>query len=164
MEYFTKYASFKLIDAEDKDCEAILKLIYGIAKYEKMTDQVTATVESLHDSLFVKKRAKVVLAYENSKLIGYMLYFFNYSTFTGGANIYLEDLFIYEEYRHKGYGKEMLRVLAQIALDNDAKRIDWVCLDWNKPSLDFYKSIGAEKLDCWVLHRLNEEGIKRLAE
>lgn len=164
MEYFTKYASFKLIDAEDKDCEAILELIYGIAKYEKMTDQVTATVESLHDSLFVKKRAKVVLAYENSKLIGYMLYFFNYSTFTGGANIYLEDLFIYEEYRHKGYGKEMLRVLAQIALDNDAKRIDWVCLDWNKPSLDFYKSIGAEKLDCWVLHRLNEEGIKRLAE
>lgn len=164
MEYFTKYASFKLIEAEDKDCEAILELIYGIAKYEKMTDQVTATVESLHDSLFVKKRAKVVLAYENSKLIGYMLYFFNYSTFTGGANIYLEDLFIYEEYRHKGYGKEMLRVLAQIALDNDAKRIDWVCLDWNKPSLDFYKSIGAEKLDCWVLHRLNEESIKRLAE
>ena len=164
MEYFTKYASFKLIEAEDKDCEAILELIYGIAKYEKMTDQVTATVESLHDSLFVKKRAKVVLAYENSKLIGYMLYFFNYSTFTGGANIYLEDLFIYEEYRHKGYGKEMLRVLAQIALDNNAKRIDWVCLDWNKPSLDFYKSIGAEKLDCWVLHRLNEESIKRLAE
>lgn len=164
MEYFTKYASFKLIEAEDKDCEAIFELIYGIAKYEKMTDQVTATVESLHDSLFVKKRAKVVLAYENSKLIGYMLYFFNYSTFTGGANIYLEDLFIYEEYRHKGYGKEMLRVLAQIALDNDAKRIDWVCLDWNKPSLDFYKSIGAEKLDCWVLHRLNEESIKRLAE
>ena len=164
MEYFTKYASFKLIEAEDKDCEAILELIYGIAKYEKMTDQVTATVESLHDSLFVKKRAKVVLAYENSKLIGYMLYFFNYSTFTGGANIYLEDLFIYEEYRHKGYGKEMLRVLAQIALDNDAKRIDWVCLDWNIPSLDFYKSIGAEKLDCWVLHRLNEESIKRLAE
>ena len=164
MEYLTKYASFKLIEAEDKDCEAILELIYGIAKYEKMTDQVTATVESLHDSLFVKKRAKVVLAYENSKLIGYMLYFFNYSTFTGGTNIYLEDLFIYEEYRHKGYGKEMLRVLAQIALDNDAKRIDWVCLDWNKPSLDFYKSIGAEKLDCWVLHRLNEEGIKRLAE
>ena len=164
MEYLTKYASFKLIEAEDKDCEAILELIYGIAKYEKMTDQVTATVESLHDSLFVKKRAKVVLAYENSKLIGYMLYFFNYSTFTGGANIYLEDLFIYEEYRHKGYGKEMLRVLAQIALDNNAKRIDWVCLDWNKPSLDFYKSIGAEKLDCWVLHRLNEESIKRLAE
>ena len=164
MEYITKYENFKLIEATKSDCQVILDLIYGIAKYEKMTDQVTATVESLHDSLFVKKRAKVVLAYENSKLIGYMLYFFNYSTFTGGANIYLEDLFIYEEYRHKGYGKEMLRVLAQIALDNDAKRIDWVCLDWNKSSLDFYKSIGAQKLDCWVLHRLNEENIKKLAE
>ena len=95
MEYITKYENFKLIEATKSDCQVILDLIYGIAKYEKMTDQVTATVESLHDSLFVKKRAKVVLAYENSKLIGYMLYFFNYSTFTGGTNIYLEDLFIY---------------------------------------------------------------------
>ena len=164
MEYITKYENFKLIEATKSDCQVILDLIYGIAEYEKMTDQVTATVESLYDSLFVKQRAKVILAYENDKAIGYMLYFFNYSTFTGGANIYLEDLFIYEEYRHKGYGKEMLRVLAQIALENKAQRIDWVCLDWNKPSLDFYKSINAEKLDCWVLHRLNEENIKKLAE
>ena len=164
MEYITKYEKLKLIEAKESDCQAILDLIYGIARYEKMTDQVTATVESLYDSLFVKQRAKVILAYENDALIGYMLYFFNYSTFTGGANIYLEDLFIYEEYRHKGYGKEMLRILAQIALENNAKRIDWVCLDWNKPSLDFYKSINAEKLDCWVLHRLNEENIKKLAE
>ena len=164
MEYITKYEKLKLIEAKESDCQAILDLIYGIARYEKMTEQVTATVESLYDSLFVKQRAKVILAYENDKAIGYMLYFFNYSTFTGGANIYLEDLFIYEEYRHKGYGKEMLRVLAQIALENKAQRIDWVCLDWNKPSLDFYKSINAEKLDCWVLHRLNEENIKKLAE
>lgn len=164
MEYITKLEKLKLIEAKESDCQAILDLIYGIARYEKMTDQVTATIESLYDSLFVKQRAKVILAYENDALIGYMLYFFNYSTFTGGANIYLEDLFIYEEYRHKGYGKEMLRVLAQIALENKAQRIDWVCLDWNKPSLDFYKSINAEKLDCWVLHRLNEENIKKLAE
>ena len=164
MEYITKYEKLKLIEAKESDCQAILDLIYGIARYEKMTDQVTATVESLYDSLFVKQRAKVILAYENDALIGYMLYFFNYSTFTGGANIYLEDLFIYEEYRHKGYGKEMLRVLAQIALENKAQRIDWVCLDWNKPSLEYSKKIGAEKLDCWVLHRLNEENIKKLAE
>jgi GNAT superfamily N-acetyltransferase len=164
MEYINKYEKLKLIEAKESDCQAILDLIYGIARYEKMTDQVTATVESLYDSLFVKQRAKVILAYENDALIGYMLYFFNYSTFTGGANIYLEDLFIYEEYRHKGYGKEMLRILAQIALENNAKRIDWVCLDWNEPSLEFYKKIAAEKLDCWVLHRLNEENIKKLAE
>ena len=143
MEYFTKYASFKLIEAEDKDCEAILELIYGIAKYEKMTDQVTATVESLHDSLFVKKRAKVVLAYENSKLIGYMLYFFNYSTFTGGANIYLEDLFIYEEYRHKGYGKALFLDLVKEAKENSLGRMEWTCLNWNEPSIKFYKSFSA---------------------
>ena len=93
-----------------------------------------------------------------------MLYFFNYSTFTGGANIYLEDLFIYKEYRHKGYGKEMLRILANIALENNAKRIDWVCLNWNKPSLEFYQSLGANKLDCWILHRLEEENIKKIAK
>ena len=164
MEYFTNYEKLRLIEAEESDCQIILDLIHGIAKYEKMTDQVTATVDSLYDSLFVKQRAKVILAYEENIAVGYMLYFFNYSTFTGGANIYLEDLFIYEEYRHKGYGKEMLRILAQIALKNNAKRIDWVCLDWNEPSLEFYKKIGAEKLDCWVLHRLNEENIKKLAE
>ena len=95
MEYFTNYEKLRLIEAEESDCQIILDLIHGIAKYEKMTDQVTATVESLYDSLFVKQRAKVILAYENDALIGYMLYFFNYSTFTGGANIYLEDLFIY---------------------------------------------------------------------
>lgn len=164
MEFLYKNNNFILREAKESDCSVILDLIYGIAKYEKMTDQVTASVESLHDSLFVKERAKVILAYEDDKAIGYMLYFFNYSTFTGGANIYLEDLFIYEEYRHKGYGKQMLKLLAKIALKNNAKRIDWVCLDWNKPSLDFYKSINAEKLDCWVLHRLNEENIKKLVE
>lgn len=164
MEYTTKYENLKLIEAKEEHIQDILDLIYAIAEYERMTDQVTATYESLYDSLFIKERAKVVLAYEEDKVIGYMLYFFNYSTFTGGANIYLEDLFIYKEYRHKGYGKEMLRILANIALENNAKRIDWVCLNWNKPSLEFYQSLGANKLDCWILHRLEEENIKKLAK
>lgn len=164
MEYTTRINNFKLIPAKPNDCETILNLIKGIAEYEKMTNEVTATVESLYDSLFIQERAKVILAYENDKVIGYMLYFFNYSTFTGSANIYLEDLFIYKEYRHKGYGREMLRILAEIAIKNNAKRIDWVCLDWNKPSLEFYKSIGAKSLDCWVLHRIEEESIKKLTE
>ena len=164
MEYITKFERLKLIDAKEDNCKDILDLILAIAKYEKMLDQVTATIESIHQSIFIDKRCNVILAYEDDILIGYMLYFYNYSTFTGGANLYLEDLFIYEEYRHKGYGKEMLKILAKIALSNNCKRIDWVCLDWNKPSLEFYKTLGADALDCWVLHRLEIDAIKMLAE
>lgn len=163
MEYKTNIKEFKLVDATENDCELILELIKGIAKYEKMENEVIATKESLFNSLFVDKRAHIILAYENSNLIGYMLYFYNFSTFTGGANLYLEDLFLYEEYRNKGYGKIMLSVLAQIALKENASRIDWVCLDWNEPSLEFYKKIGAKSLDMWVLHRLEKEAIKKLA-
>ena len=164
MEYNTGMIGFKLIDATPNDCGKILELIKGIAKYEKMEDEVIATKESLYDSLFVKNAAKVILAYEGDLLIGYMLYFYNFSTFTGCRNIYLEDLFLYEEYRHKGYGGIMLKILSQIAVSEGVKRIDWVCLDWNKPSLEFYKKIDAKALDFWVLHRLDEEAIKKLAE
>ncbi len=164
MEYNTGIKGFKLIDAMPNDCEKILELIEGIAKYEKMEDEVIATKESLYDSLFVKNAAKVILAYENDLLIGYMLYFYNFSTFTGCRNIYLEDLFLYEEYRHKGYGSIMLKTLSQIAVLKGVKRIDWVCLDWNSNSLEFYKKINAKALGFWVLHRLDEEAIKKLAE
>lgn len=164
MEYNTGIDDFKLKDANPNDCENILKLIKAIAKYEKMEDSVTATKETLYDSLFVKNSAKVILAYYRDNLIGYMLYFFNFSTFTGTRNIYLEDLFLFEEYRHKGYGSIMLKILANIAVASDVKRIDWICLNWNKPSLDFYKSINAKALDYWILHRLDETAIKELAK
>lgn len=164
MNYITNIDNFTLVDATKEDCKDILDLIYAIARYEKMEDQVTATVESLEESIFEKKRAHIILAKESNKVIGYMLYFYNYSTFTGGANIYLEDLFLYEEYRHKGYGSVMLKTLAKIAIEENCQRIDWVCLDWNEPSLKFYNKIGADKLDCWKLHRLEKDAIKKLLE
>lgn len=163
MEYKTGKTGFRLVDACEQDCDTILDLIKGIAKYEKMEDKVIATKDGLRKSLFIDKRAYVVLAYENNKAIGFMLYFYNYSTFTGCANLYLEDLFLYEEYRHKGYGSIMLKILAQIAIKNNAQRIDWVCLDWNEPSLVFYNKIGAKALNEWVLHRLELDEIKKLA-
>lgn len=164
MEYNTGINNFKLIDAQKDDCKKILELIKEIAKYEKMENDVIATEESLYDSLFIKNSAKVILAYENDILIGYMLYFYNFSTFTGCRNIYLEDLFLLKEYRNMGYGSIMLKQLAKIAVEENVKRIDWVCLNWNEPSLNFYKKINAEALDMWVLHRLNEKEIKELAE
>lgn len=150
-------------DAQIEDSQAILDLIKAIAKYEKMESQVTATKESIEESIFIKQHARVILVEYTGKIIGYMLYFFNYSTFTGGANLYLEDLFLLEEYRHLGIGKALFRILAQIALEQKAKRIDWVCLNWNEPSLKFYKRINAKAISEWVLHRLEGEDIAKLA-
>lgn len=163
MKYETSIDKLELVDATVSDIDSILYLIKEIAKYEKMEEDVIATKESLYDSLFVKKRAFVILAKYDKKIVGYMLYFFNYSTFIGNANLYLEDLFILEEYRHLGIGKALFKTLAGIAVKENCKRIDWVCLNWNKPSLDFYKSIGAKALDFWVVHRLEEEAIKKLS-
>ena len=163
MRYECDLKDIEFVDCEEKDIEALLNLIYKIAEYEKMTDQVIATKESLYESIIVKDRARVILVKKENNIIGYMLYFFNYSTFIGDANLYLEYLFILEEYRHNGIGKRLFKLLANIAVENNCKRIDWVCLDWNKPSLDFYKSINAQALDFWVLHRLEGKDIITLA-
>lgn len=164
MKYKVDIEGLEVEDARPEECGTILNLIKEIALYEKMLDQVTATEESLYESIFVQQRAHVVLIRYQQKEIGYMLYFFNYSTFTGGANLYLEDLFILKEYRHFGIGKQMFQILAQIALTNNCQRIDWVCLDWNETGLKFYQSIGAELLDFWVVHRLEKDNIKRVAD
>ena len=163
MRYETKIKKLEIFDATEEYVEDILNLIKEIAKYEKMEDEVIATKESLIESIFVKKRAQVILAKYEEKIIGYMLYFYNYSTFTGNANLYLEDLFILKEYRKMGIGKTLFHILAKKAVKENCKRIDWVCLNWNQPSLDFYKSIGAKRLDEWVVHRLEEKEIKKLA-
>lgn len=155
---------FSLDYAKYTDCEEILNLIKEIAEYEKMTEYVTATKETLYDSIFVKKRAKVIMARLNGKVIGYLLYFYNFSTFTGTSNIYIEDIYLKNEYRNSGYGKIMLKVLAKIAIEENAQRIDWVCLNWNEPSLAFYKKNGAKRLDEWVLHRLEYNDIKALVK
>ena len=155
---------FTLDYAKETDCEEILTLIKEIAEYEKMTELVTATKETLHDSIFVKKRANVIMARLNGNVIGYLLYFYNFSTFTGTSNIYIEDIYLKKGYRNSGYGKIMLKVLAKIAIEENAQRIDWVCLNWNEPSLAFYKKNGAKRLDEWILHRLEYDDINVLAK
>lgn len=164
MKYDTEIKDLELVDAEPKDVPDLLDLIYEIASYEQLTSEVTATKESLQESLFERKRAYVVLARLRNKTIGYMLYFFNYSTFTGSENLYLEDIFILKEYRHLGIGKALFKVLASIALQHNCKRIDWVCLNWNEPSLKFYQSLHAVRHDEWIVHRLTEEDIQRIAK
>ncbi len=149
--------------AEEKDCGIILEFIRGLAEYERMSDQVVATEELLREWIFEKKKAEVIFVCEDDREVGFALFFHNFSTFLGRAGIYLEDLFVLPEYRGKGYGKAMLRKLAEITLERGCGRLEWACLDWNKPSIDFYLSLSAEPMSEWTTYRLAEDTLRRLA-
>ena len=140
--------------ATEKDVALILNFIKGIAEYEKMSDEVVADENLLREWIFEKKRAEVIFAMENGKEVGFALFFHNFSTFLGRAGIYLEDIFVEPEYRGRGHGKALIRRLAQIAVERGCGRLEWCCLDWNKPSIDFYLSFGARPMDEWTTYRL----------
>ena len=148
--------------ALEKDLDLIIYFINKIAEYEKMSDDVVLDKETLRDYLFNKKIAKCKFIMEDNKEVGFALYFYNFSTFKGRAGLYLEDIFILEEYRHKGYGKKLFLELVKEAKENNLGRMEWTCLNWNKPSIKFYKSLGAISLDEWKTDRLDELQIKEL--
>ena len=149
--------------ANEKDAGLILEFIRELAKYENMLDEVVATEELLREWIFEKKKAEVIFALEDGKEVGFALFFHNFSTFLGRAGIYLEDLFVKPEYRGKGCGKGLLKKLAQIAVERGCGRLEWWCLDWNKPSIDFYLSLGAEPMDEWTTYRIAGETLDKLA-
>lgn len=148
--------------ATEKDVPIILDFIRQMAVYEKMLDKVKATEESLKESIFDNNRAEALLIKVNGEFVGYIMYFFNFSTFVGREGIFLEDIYINPEYRGMGIGKKVFRLLASIAKENNYERIEWTCLDWNEPSLKFYKSMGAKTMNEWIIHRLDKEAIDEL--
>ena len=150
--------------ATKKDADTILYFIKELAKYENMLDEVVATPELLQEWIFDKQKAEVIFAVVDNKEIGFALFFHNFSTFLGRSGIYLEDLFVLPEYRGKGYGKALLKHLAQIAVERKCGRLEWWCLDWNRPSIDFYLSLGAEPMSDWTTYRLTGETLKNLAQ
>ena len=150
--------------AEEKDCGIILEFIRGLAEYERMSDQVVATEELLREWIFEKKKAEVLIACEGEKPAGFALFFHNFSTFLGRAGIYLEDLFVFPEYRGRGYGRALLKRLAQITVERGCGRLEWACLDWNKPSIDFYLSLGAVPMEDWTVYRLTGDTLNAMAE
>lgn len=150
--------------AKESDCKLILQFIKDLASYEKMLDEVIATEELLHEWIFEKKKAEVIFACENEKEIGFALFFHNFSTFLGKAGIYLEDLYVIPEYRGKGYGKAILKKLAQIAVDRGCGRLEWWCLDWNRPSIDFYLSLNAKPMKDWTVYHLAGKTLEDLAK
>lgn len=158
----SKIKGLKIRHALEEDIPVILDFIKQIAIYENILDQVVATEESLKKSIFEDNRAKVLLMEFNDETIGYITYFFNFSTFLGRAGIYVEDIYINKKYRGMGIGKQAFNTLVHIAKENECERIEWTCLEWNEPSLNFYKSIGAKKNTEWILHRLDKQGIDKI--
>ena len=147
-----------------EDTALILRFIRELAAYEQLEDQVVADEETLRRWIFEKKGAQVVFALADDTEVGFALYFHNFSTFLGRSGVYLEDLFVLPEYRGRGYGKALLCRLAAIAKEEGCGRLEWWCLDWNKPSIDFYKSMGAEPMEDWTVYRVAGETLDKLAE
>lgn len=162
--YQTKIEDFKIRYATEEDVALILKFIKDLAEYEEMLDEVVATEEVLRESLFGKRQAEVIIGEYNGEPAAFALYFHNFSTFLGKANLYLEDLFVKPELRGKGFGKAMLACLGKIAIERDCGRLDWWCLDWNQSSIDFYKQMGAKPMDDWTVYRVDEDNLFKLAD
>lgn len=146
--------------AKREDSQAILDFIKGIAEYEKMSDEVEGSVRDIERTIFDEHQAEVIIGEEDGVPVGFALYFYNYSTFKARRGLYLEDLFVFPQMRGKGYGKALLLELVKISGDKGCGRMEWCCLDWNTPSIEFYKSLGAVPMDIWTTYRLNEQQIK----
>lgn len=149
--------------ADRKDTPLILNFIKELAAYEKMDDEVVADEKTLEEWIFDRQRAEVIFALVDGKEIGFALFFHNFSTFLGRAGIYLEDLFVLSAYRGKGYGKALLKKLAAIAVERRCGRLEWACLDWNTPSIDFYLSLGARPMSDWTVYRVDGSTLHDLA-
>jgi len=156
-------ATLTFRSATEQDTGLILQFIRALAEYEKMLDLVVADEAVLEEQLFRKKNAEVIFAMEDGKEIGFALFFHNFSTFLGRAGLYLEDLYVCPEHRGKGYGKAILKKLAAIAVERGCGRMEWWCLDWNQPSIDFYRSLGAEPMSDWTVYRLTGKTLEDLA-
>lgn len=150
--------------AEENEAVKILELIKRLAEYEKCLHEVVADEATIYQSIFVEKSAEVVFAEEEDKIVGFALFFHNFSTFVGRKGLYIEDLFIIPEKRGMGYGKALLKYLAKLAVERNCGRMEWICLDWNQPALNVYRSIGAIPMDEWTIQRLDEKKLKEFAE
>ncbi len=150
--------------AERKDVGLILRFIRELADYEKLLHEVVATEEILTEWIFEKQKAEVIFAVVEGKEVGFALFFHNFSTFLGRSGVYLEDLYVSPEFRGNGYGKALLTQLAKIAVERGCGRLEWWCIDWNKPSIDFYLSLGAIPMDEWTVYRITGDTLTNMAK
>jgi GNAT superfamily N-acetyltransferase len=153
-----------LRSADEKDAGLILEFIRGLAEYEHLLDQVEATEEGLRKRLFDDHRAEAIIAEYDGTPAGFALYFYNFSTFVGKPGIYIEDLFVKPELRGRGLGKALFARIAALAVEQDCGRLEWACLNWNDPSIAFYKAQGGRPLTEWTTFRIAGEALKSLAD
>ena len=156
-------APFNIRPARPEEAGLVLEFIKKLAVYEKCADEVVADEATLRHSLFEERSAEVVFAEEDCEVVGFALFFHNFSTFVGRKGLYLEDLFILPEKRGRGYGKALLKYLANLAVERNCGRMEWICLDWNQPAIKVYRSIGAIPMDEWTVQRLDETALKKFA-
>jgi len=155
---------FRIDPATERDVPIILKLIKGLAEYERLSHEVVATEEGLRESLFGARRvAEVLIGYAGTEPVGFAVFFHNYSTFLGRPGIYLEDIFVLPEWRRRGLGGRMLGRVAQLAVERGCGRLEWSVLDWNEPAINFYKKLGARAMDEWTVYRVAGEALNNLA-
>jgi len=159
----TSVDGFVIRFARQEDVSLILNFIRRLAEYEGLSNEVQATEEVLRDSLFTRHQAEVIIGEMNGEPVAFALFFHNFSTFLGKANLYLEDLFVDERFRGSGLGRSMFACLGRIALDRGCERLDWWCLDWNEPSISFYLSMGARPMSDWTVYRIYGPRLKELA-
>jgi GNAT superfamily N-acetyltransferase len=160
----TKIPGFLIRFAEEEDAGLILRFIKGLAAYEKLSHEVTATEDLLRETLFGNRHvAEVVIGEYHGDAVAFALFFHNYSTFLGRPGIYLEDLFVKPEMRGLGFGKVLLAYLAKLATERKCGRVEWAVLAWNEPAIRFYQKLGAATMDEWTVHRLTGEALDRLA-
>ena len=159
----TKIDGYKIRFATEVDVALILQFIKELADYEKLLHEVVATEEVLMETLFENKDAEVVIAEYMGEPVGFALFFHNFSTFLGRPGLYLEDLYIKPEMRGRGFGKTLLAFLANLAKERKCGRFEWWCIDWNEPSINFYKSLGAEPMDEWTVYRVAGDALDKLS-
>lgn len=155
---------FQIRNANEGDIPVILQFIKELAEYERMSDQVAATEESLKEWIFEKQQAEVLIGEMGGKPVGFALFFHNFSTFLGRSGIYLEDLYIQPHARGNGLGKLFFSQLAKLCLERNCGRLEWSCLDWNQNSIHFYLSMGAEPMSDWTVYRMTGNTLERLAK
>ncbi len=149
--------------AEETDLGLLLRFIKELAEYERLLDEVVATEGTLREWLFEKKKAEAFFAVVDGTEVGFCVFFHNFSTFVGRAGIFIEDIYVKPEYRGCGYGKAMMKKIARIANERGCGRVEWSCLDWNEPSIRFYRSLGARPMDEWTIYRMSGDTLKAIA-
>ena len=155
---------FRIEPATEKDASLLLQFIKELAEYERLSDAVTATVDELRGALFGSRpAAEALIGYAGAEPAGFALFFHNFSTFLSRRGLYLEDLFVRPQWRGQGLGRQLLAELARVALERGCGRLEWSVLDWNTPSIGFYKALGARAMDDWTVYRLTGEPLRRLA-